>query len=66
MCVVCVCVRERTGKKLASLVCGIINVHRFSSPSVQPASDIPRSVNSLSVNIVGGFTFPLPIGSNLK
>lgn len=36
------------------------------SPSVQLASDIPRSVNSLSVNIAGGLRFPLPMGSNLK
>lgn len=36
------------------------------SPSVQLASDIPRSVNSLSVNIAGGLRFPLPMGSSLK
>lgn len=37
-----------------------------SSPSVQLASDIPRSVNSLSVNMAGGLRFPLPMGSSLK
>lgn len=36
------------------------------SPSVQFASDIPRSVNSLSVNMAGGLRVPLPMGSSLK
>lgn len=37
-----------------------------SSPSVQLASDIPRSVKSLSVNMTGGLRFPVPMGSSLK
>lgn len=36
------------------------------SPSVQLASDIPRSVNSLSANMAGGFRFPLWMESSLK
>lgn len=36
------------------------------SPSVQLASDIPRSVNSFSVYMAGGLRFPLPTGSSLK
>lgn len=58
----CMCVRQNLQHSCVLFVCAWF----FFSPSVQPDSEIPRSVNSLSVNMAGGLTFPLPMGSILK
>lgn len=56
----------RVEERFATWLCIKFVCAWFPSPSVQLASDIPRSVNSLSENMTGGLRFPLPMGSSLK
>lgn len=61
-----VCVNDRRFVNIAvPQVCVCMHGLLFS-PSVQLASDIPRSLNSLSEYMVGALMILVPMGSSLK
>lgn len=60
-----VCVNDRFVNIAVPQVCVCMHGLVFS-PSVQLASDIPRSLNSLSEYMVGALRIPVPMGSSLK